>query len=163
MDTVPIAVGAVPVRDGEWIRPKSSETALGGDNRAGCAVVLTAILEVLRQKLDYPPLTLLFTVQEETGLRGARYLNTAKLGRPELCFNWDGRDPSSLIIGAVGASNLSIRIEGIASHAGRIRSGESTLQSWQRRRLLSSAKMAGMGLSKRSFPRIQQRRRDSWR
>ncbi|MFM7038476.1 MAG: M20/M25/M40 family metallo-hydrolase [Planctomycetaceae bacterium] len=118
MDTVPIAVGAMPVRDGDWIRPKSRETALGGDNRAGCAVVLTAILEILKQKLDYPPLTLLFTVQEETGLRGARYLNTAKLGRPELCFNWDGRDPSSLTIGAVGASNLSIRIEGIASHAG---------------------------------------------
>jgi len=118
MDTVPIAVGAVPVIDGDWIRPKSRETALGGDNRAGCAVVLTAILEVLKQKLDYPPLTLLFTVQEETGLRGARFLNTSKLGRPELCFNWDGRDPSSLIIGAVGVSNLTIRIDGIASHAG---------------------------------------------
>ena len=66
MDTVPIAVGAVPVIDGDWIRPKSRETALGGDNRAGCAVVLTAILEVLKQKLDYPPLTLLFTVQEKS-------------------------------------------------------------------------------------------------
>lgn len=118
MDTVPIAVGAVPVLDGDWIRPQSPETALGGDNRAGCAVVLTAILEVLRQKLDHPPLTLLFTVQEETGLRGARFLNTTKLGRPELCFNWDGRDPASLIIGAVGASNLAIRVDGIASHAG---------------------------------------------
>jgi tripeptide aminopeptidase len=118
MDTVPIAVGAVPVLDGDWIRPQSPETALGGDNRAGCAVVLTAILEALNQQLDYPPLTLLFTVQEETGLRGARFLNTSKLGRPELCFNWDGRDPASLIIGAVGASNLTIRIDGIASHAG---------------------------------------------
>lgn len=118
MDTVPLAVGAVPVMDGDWIRPRSSETALGGDNRAGCAVILTAILELLRQKFDYPPLTLLFTVQEETGLRGARFLSTSKLGRPELCFNWDGRDPASLIIGAVGASNLTIRIDGIASHAG---------------------------------------------
>ena len=118
MDTVPLAVGAQPVRDGDWIRPKSSATALGGDNRAGCAVVLTAILEALSQGLSYPPLTLLFTVQEETGLRGARYLNASRLGKPALCFNWDGRDPSSLIVGAVGASNLSIRIQGIASHAG---------------------------------------------
>lgn len=118
MDTVPLAVGAQPVRDGDWIRPKSAATALGGDNRAGCAVVLTAILEALAQGLSYPPLTLLFTVQEETGLRGARYLNASKLGKPALCFNWDGRDPSSLIVGAVGASNLSIRIQGIASHAG---------------------------------------------
>jgi tripeptide aminopeptidase len=118
MDTVPLAVGAVPVRDGDWIRPKSAATALGGDNRAGCAVVLTAVLELLAQKLDHPPLTLLFTVQEETGLRGARYINAAKLGKPALCFNWDGRDPNLLVNGAVGASHLAIRIEGIASHAG---------------------------------------------
>ena len=118
MDTVPLCVGCQPVREGDWIRPKSKETALGGDNRGGCAVVLTAILETISQGLDYPPLTLLFTVQEETGLRGARFLNAGKLGKPELCFNWDGRDPNSLITGAVGANNLSIRIEGIASHAG---------------------------------------------
>lgn len=118
MDTVPLCAGCKPVREGDWIRPKSKETALGGDNRAGCAVVLSAILEAISQKLDYPPLTLLFTVQEETGLRGARFLNPSKLGKPELCFNWDGRDPNSLITGAVGANNLSIRIEGIASHAG---------------------------------------------
>ncbi len=118
MDTVPLCAGCKPVREGDWIRPRSSETALGGDNRAGCAVVLTAILEAISQKLDYPPLTLLFTVQEEIGLRGAKFLNASKLGKPELCFNWDGRDPNSLITGAVGANNLSIRIDGIASHAG---------------------------------------------
>ena len=118
MDTVPLCVGCQPIREGEWIRPKSKDTALGGDNRAGCAVVLTAILETLSQGLDYPPLTLLFTVQEEIGLRGAQFLNASKLGKPALCFNWDGRDPNSLITGAVGANNLSIRIEGIASHAG---------------------------------------------
>lgn len=118
MDTVPLCVGCQPVREGDWIRPKSKDTALGGDNRAGCAVVLTAILETLKQKLDYPPLTLLFTVQEEIGLRGARFMNPGKLGNPALCFNWDGRDPNSLITGAVGANNLSIRIDGIASHAG---------------------------------------------
>lgn len=118
MDTVPLCVGCQPVRDGDWIRPKSPTTALGGDNRAGCAVVLTAILETLAQGLDHPPLTLLFTVQEEIGLRGARYLNPVKLGKPVYCFNWDGRDPGSLTTGAVGANNLSIRIEGIASHAG---------------------------------------------
>lgn len=118
MDTVPLCAGCQPVREGDWIRPKSKETALGGDNRGGCAVVLTALLETLSQSLDYPPITLLFTVQEEIGLRGARALNAGKLGKPELCFNWDGRDPNSLITGAVGANNLSIRIEGIASHAG---------------------------------------------
>ena len=118
MDTVPLAVGCRPIRKGDIIRPASRTTALGGDNRAGCAAVLTAITEVKRQKLPHPPLTLLFTVQEEIGLRGARYISAGKLGKPTLCFNWDGRDPGDLIIGAVGATNLDIRIAGIASHAG---------------------------------------------
>ena len=118
MDTVPLAVGCEPIRKGDVIRPASKATALGGDNRAGCAVILTAILEILRQELPYPPITLLFTVQEEIGLRGARFVTAGKLGKPQLCFNWDGRDPASLIIGAVGATNLQIGIQGVASHAG---------------------------------------------
>ena len=118
MDTVPLAVASVPVRDGDWIRPKSNQTALGADDRSGCAVILTAILELIRQGIDYPPLTLLFTVQEEIGLVGARYLSAAKLGKPQLCFNWDGRDPLDLIVGAVGATYVNATVSGIASHAG---------------------------------------------
>ena len=118
MDTVPLAVASEPVREGNWIRPRAATTALGADDRAGCAVVLTAVLELLNQKAEHPPLTLLFTVQEEVGLCGARHLTTGKLGRPNLCFNWDGRDPADLIIGAVGATNVTVKIDGIASHAG---------------------------------------------
>ncbi|MCA9084680.1 MAG: M20/M25/M40 family metallo-hydrolase [Planctomycetaceae bacterium] len=118
MDTVPLAVNSVPAREGDIIRPKSHSTALGGDNRAGCAVVLTAVREVLQRNLPHPPLTLVFTVQEEIGLRGARFLDSSKLGQPELCFNWDGSDPARLINAAVGATNLSITIQGVASHAG---------------------------------------------
>lgn len=118
MDTVPLAVGCKPIRKGNIVRPKERTTALGGDNRAGCATVLSAVCELLEQKIDHPPLTLLFTVQEEIGLRGARFLTASKLGKPELCFNWDGRDPAGLVIGAVGANYLSVDITGIASHAG---------------------------------------------
>lgn len=118
MDTVPLAVGCKPVRKRNIVRPKARTTALGGDNRAGCATVLSAICELMKQKIDHPPLALLFTVQEEIGLRGARYLTASKLGKPGLCFNWDGRDPAGLVIGAVGANYLSVDITGIASHAG---------------------------------------------
>lgn len=118
MDTVPLAAGCEPVCDGDWIRPKSNTTALGGDNRAGCAVVITAIAEAIEQGLDYPPLTLLFSVQEEIGLRGVRYMTSSKLGNPSLCFNWDGRAPADLVVSAVGANNLTITLNGIASHAG---------------------------------------------
>jgi tripeptide aminopeptidase len=118
VDTVPICVGAQPVRKGDWIRSANPATGLGGDDRSGVAVILTALAEVYRQQLAHPPLTLLFAVQEEIGLYGARHVALAKLGRPELCFNWDGGASHLLTIGATGDYGIEILIRGLASHAG---------------------------------------------
>lgn len=118
MDTVPLCVGARPMRKGNTIVARDAHTALGADDRAGASVVLNAMLEIQRQKLPHPPLTLFWPVQEEIGLLGARFVNAAKLGSPKLCFNWDGGDPSLATIGATGAYRIRIDVEGIASHAG---------------------------------------------
>lgn len=118
VDTVPICAGCVPVRKGNVISAKNHATGLGGDDRAGVAVVLNSWLEIVRQNLPHPPLTLLFTVQEEIGLCGARYVSAAKLGKPQLCYNWDGDNPAEICIGATGDYGITIDIEGIASHAG---------------------------------------------
>ncbi|MFK7820331.1 MAG: M20/M25/M40 family metallo-hydrolase [Planctomycetaceae bacterium] len=118
IDTVPLCVGAVPVKKGDYIRPKNKTTALGGDNRAGACVALTAAIEILKRKLPHPPLTLFFPIQEEIGLNGARFLTKSKLGNPKLCFNWDGGSTAVATIGATGAVNMDIEVTGIASHAG---------------------------------------------
>jgi tripeptide aminopeptidase len=118
VDTVPICVGSNPRLQGRRIRSKDAGTGLGGDTRAGVAVVLTAALEVLRQGLPHPPLTLFFPVQEEIGLYGARFVSVNKLGKPALCFNWDGGEPYRICLGATGDYGVDIRIEGIPSHAG---------------------------------------------
>ena len=110
IDTVPLCVGSRPVRDGDLIRPKDPTTALGGDNRAGACVVLTTALEILKRKLPHPPLTLLWPVQEEVGLVGAKYVSAVKLGNPKLSFNWDGGPPDMLVIGATGDFNMEIEI-----------------------------------------------------
>lgn len=118
VDTVPICIGSQPVRDGDIIRSADSSTGLGGDNRAGVAVVMTAVIELLRQRIPHPPLTLLFPVQEEIGLYGARFVSTHKLGAPKYCFNWDGGNPRFVNIGATGDYGIEIEIRGLASHAG---------------------------------------------
>jgi tripeptide aminopeptidase len=118
VDTVPLCVGARPVLKGKTISSADPQTALGGDDRSGAAVVLTSILEILRQKLAHPPLTLFWPVQEEIGLYGARYVDLPKLASPKLCFNWDGGSAAMATIGATGSYDLDIEIEGIASHAG---------------------------------------------
>ena len=118
IDTVPLCVGCQPVRDGDIIRPKTPTTALGGDNLAGACVVLTSALEILSRRLPHPPLTLMWPVQEEVGLVGARHVSVGKLGAPKLAFNWDGGAPGMLVIGATGDFNIEITVNGIASHAG---------------------------------------------
>lgn len=118
IDTVPLCVGARPERNGGFIISRDPHTALGADNRAGAAVVLNAILEIRRQGLRHPPLTLFWPVQEEIGLYGVRFGNLARLGGPKLCFNWDGGQSHVATIGATGDYNMTIRIGGIASHAG---------------------------------------------
>lgn len=118
IDTVPLCVGAKPVRKGKYIVSSDKTTALGGDDRAGASVVLNAILEIQKQKLPHPPLTLFWPVQEEVGLYGARFVTKSKLGNPKLCFNWDGGDPNMAVIGATGDYAIQIDVEGIASHAG---------------------------------------------
>jgi tripeptide aminopeptidase len=122
MDTVPLCAGAKPVRKGNRIVPEGP-TALGGDNRTGCAVLVTLAATLLQRKLGHPPITLLFTVREESGLLGARHLDPAVLdrpsaGRPVMCFNVDGKSAAEITIGAVGADRWEVKITGKAAHAG---------------------------------------------
>ena len=121
MDTVPLCVGAMPVLEQDWIRGRDGDKALGGDDRSGCAVLMTIARELLRPEnaeMDHPPITFLFTVQEELGLRGAKYVDIESLGRPQLCFNFDGGSPMSIVTGATGDMQIDVEIAGIASHAG---------------------------------------------
>src|SRR5881394_1852648 len=117
MDTVPLCAGAKPKRQGRKI-VNAAKTALGGDNRTGCAVLVTLIAELARQNLDHPPITLLFCVREESGLWGARYVHKADLGAPVMAFNYDGGSANNVVVGAVGADRWEVEIFGRASHAG---------------------------------------------
>jgi len=118
MDTVPICVGCQPTVEGEFVKSANPATGLGGDDRAGAATILTAALEILERKLPHPPLTFCWFIQEEVGLYGARCIQQNLLGKPAMCFNWDGGAPEKVTIGATGGYRMVIEVEGVASHAG---------------------------------------------
>lgn len=117
LDTVPLCRGAKPRREGGRIVTDGS-TGLGGDNRTGCAVLVTLARTLLDQKLPHPPITLLFTVREESGLHGARVLDPKDLGGATMGFNVDSSHAARLIVGAVGQQNWKVQIKGKAAHAG---------------------------------------------
>ena len=118
LDTVPLCAGVVPVQVSKDRIEAQGATALGGDNRTGVAALVTLAAALLEHKLPHPPLTLLFTVREESGLFGARHLNPTDLGGVAMGFNIDGGNPGDLTIGAVGAERWEVEITGKAAHAG---------------------------------------------
>jgi tripeptide aminopeptidase len=117
LDTVPLCAGAKARIVGDRI-VSGGDTALGGDNRTGCAVLVTMAAELARQNLDHPPLVLVFCVREESGLWGARHIDLANLGPVAMGFNFDGSKPSDVVTGAVGGDAWTVEISGRASHAG---------------------------------------------
>src|SRR5262245_6099371 len=117
LDTVPLCAGAKPRREGDRI-VSDGTTALGGDARTGVALLVVLAETLIKNKLPHPPITLLFTVREESGLHGARELNPTDLGGAVMCINVDGQSAGDLIVGAVGQENWEVEINGRASHAG---------------------------------------------
>jgi tripeptide aminopeptidase len=117
MDTVPLCKGAKPRREGDRI-VSDGTTALGGDNGTGCAVLIALAKTLIDHKLPHPPITMLFTVREESGLHGARELDPKDLLDATMGFNVDSTHAALLTIGAVGQQNWEVTIKGKAAHAG---------------------------------------------
>lgn len=94
-ETDPIAL----VRDGDWLR--ADNTTLGADNGIAVAMML-ALLEDPPEAI--PPLELLFTVDEETGLTGALQLD-ASIIHGRTLINLDTEEEGFFCIGCAGGKN----------------------------------------------------------
>lgn len=88
--------------DGEWLT--AHDTTLGADN--GIAIALALALST-DPDVSRPPLELLFTVDEETGLTGANRLDPSLLhGR--ILLNIDSEDEGVLTVGCAGGTDTGI-------------------------------------------------------
>lgn len=87
---------------GDWL--KAVGTTLGADNGIGCAAALATIFD---KDLVHPPLELLFTVDEETGLNGALGLEHKYLSGKKM-LNLDTEEWGSLYIGCAGGIDYEL-------------------------------------------------------
>jgi len=92
----------VPRIEGEWV--KASGTTLGADDGIGIAAQL-AILEA--SDIEHGPLEMLFTVDEETGLTGAKGLKPGFL-KGRILLNLDSEDEGELFIGCAGGQDTKV-------------------------------------------------------
>lgn len=93
----------VVVDDG-WISARG--TTLGADNGIGVAAALAVLEET---GAVHGPLELLFTVDEEEGMSGARGLGTDEIGA-RMMINLDTDDPHSVYVGCAGGENSHLRL-----------------------------------------------------
>jgi len=83
----------------------ADRTTLGADNGVGCAAALALMTD---STLSHPPLELLFTVEEETGLYGASNLDAGLLSGQRM-LNLDTEDWGELFIGCTGGRGWRLR------------------------------------------------------
>lgn len=116
MDTVTPGNGIKPIVKKDRI-VSDGTTILGSDDKAGIAVILE-VLQVLKEnKLPHPPVEVLFTLTEESGMQGSKNLEYKKLkGREGLIL--DNEDPTELLVRGPAVNDINVHIKGLAAHAG---------------------------------------------
>jgi tripeptide aminopeptidase len=77
MDRVPPGLGHRPIlRDG--ILYSDGTTNLGADDAAGIVIILEMLRRIVEHHLPHPPLVVVFTVQEESGMCGATGFDSSR-------------------------------------------------------------------------------------
>lgn len=92
-------------------------TLLGSDDKAGVAIILQAVADLLTDgSRARPPLAICFTVDEEIG-RGVDHLDYARLGA-EVAYTVDGGAVGRLSFETFHAAEARLRVRGVNVHPG---------------------------------------------
>lgn len=91
--------------EGDYL--KAEGTSLGADNGIGVAAGLSVMVS---KDISHPPLEFLFTVEEETGLTGAKHLESDFL-KGRIMLNLDSEEEGDFYIGCAGGLDGEIRID----------------------------------------------------
>ncbi len=118
MDTVPLAFDVEPLVEEGRIHT-GGKTALGADDKAAIAAILTVLQAIQEEKLPHPNLVILFSVQEELGLQGIAAIDMSKLSDIDHGYVFDAEGPvGTFITAAPGSIKLDVTFEGKGAHAG---------------------------------------------
>ena len=117
LDTVEPGRGIKPRIDGEVLR-SDGNTILGGDCKAGLAIVLEGLTAAMESRNINRAIEVVFTRHEEGGLIGAHHLDFSMLSAKEgIVFDGEG-PPNRIVMSAPSQNVVTAKITGRAAHAG---------------------------------------------
>ena len=104
--------------DNDYLITSEGDTILSSDDKAGISGIIEAVKEVKNGNYKYPNIELIFTVQEEIGLLGAKALDISQL-QSKMAYAVDAEAPVGTII-TQGPSQKKFELDffGKSSHAG---------------------------------------------
>jgi len=96
--------------EGDWVR--ANGTTLGADNGIGVAAIMAVLAS---DNIKHPALEALFTIDEETGMTGAKELDGSLL-EGKILLNLDTEDDDELSVGCAGGidTNTSLSYKEVA-------------------------------------------------
>ena len=116
LDTVTPGKGVKPVVKKDCITSDGT-TVLGGDDKAGVAIILEILRTLKEQSPAHPPVEVVFTLSEEVGMFGSKNLDCKKLkGREGLIL--DNEEVDTLLIQGPAVNTIEVWIKGLSAHAG---------------------------------------------
>jgi len=93
-------------------------TILGADDKAGIAAILEAVTYIIEKDIPHGTIEIVFTICEEIGLLGAKYLDHSKLqSKHAFVFDSSG-EVGTVIIQGPSQKLINATIKGKAAHAG---------------------------------------------
>jgi tripeptide aminopeptidase len=117
LDTVEPGRGIKPRIEDGIVRSDGS-TVLGADCKAGIAIIVEAVRQVLERRLPHGRLELLLTYGEERGHAGAKTLDLARC-QARLAVVLDGVGPPGTVLSqAPSYESFRASFRGVAAHAG---------------------------------------------
>ena len=116
MDTVGPGKG-IKVLFEDGVFKSDGTTILGSDDKSALAIILEVMDVILEEKIDYPPIEIIFTVCEEIGLLGAKYFDY-DLMDSTFGYILDSTDTEGIVTKAPTANKITIKIYGKAAHSG---------------------------------------------
>lgn len=143
VDTVTPGKNIRPIEKGNFITSDGT-TILGADDKSGVAAILEILTVLKKNKLDHPPLQVVFTVAEEIGLVGSRAL-PRRILYADYGIVFDGGAVKDVVYKAPSQINITATVIGKAAHAG-IHPEEG----------INAIKAASAAIAKMKFGRIDQ-------
>ncbi|API90479.1 hypothetical protein J32TS6_02590 [Virgibacillus pantothenticus] len=117
MDTVVPGKNIKPIIKDGWITSDGS-TILGADDKAGLAAILETIRVINEQNISHGDIQFIITVGEESGLVGAKALDTSLLHASYGYALDSNGDVGDIIVAAPTQAKLYAIIKGKTAHAG---------------------------------------------